>query len=67
MTSMYQLYAAGTMMETPVSSSATGVIIGATPPGAVPNMPSGVEDLSIHLLDITVASPTATTLVEVGF
>ena len=60
-------YTAGTLMETPVSSLAAGQMIGTTPPGAMPNMPSVIPDLSIHLLDVTVASPTATTQVEVGY
>ena len=60
-------YTAGTLMETPVSSSAPDQMIGATPPGAMPNMLSVIPDLSIHPLDVTVASPTATTQVEVGY
>ena len=54
----------GTLMETPIGSSASRMI-GATPPGPMPTMPSTDPDLTIQPLDSTTASPTLTTQIEV--
>ena len=54
----------GTLMETPIGSSASRVI-GTTPPGPMPSMPSTDHDLTIQPLDSTTASPTLKTQIEV--
>ena len=59
---LYYLAVVGTLMETPVSSSAGHVILGATPPGP---MTEGSPDLTIRPLDSTMASPTVQVEVHV--
>ena len=51
-------------METPIGYSASRMI-GATPPGLMPTMPSTDPDLTIQPLDSTAASPTRTTQIQV--